>query len=84
MINMRGGLANLGLPPTTVQLIVWTDALMSAEADTPAYFSDVPNRIQISSYTPQEAMHVTNYCSPQRLVHPGYDGENEVVPEPLE
>lgn len=75
MINMRGGLANLGLPSTTVQLIVWTDALMSAETKTEPYFADVPKQIAIQSYTPQEAVYVTNFSSPNRTQHPGYDRE---------
>ncbi|EME49076.1 hypothetical protein DOTSEDRAFT_120218, partial [Dothistroma septosporum NZE10] len=94
MINMRGGLANMNLPAMTVQLIVWTDSLLSAEAGTAPYFADVsregshyvgmakrvkvvlqvPRQIAIQSYSPQEAMQVTNHCSPQRKHHPGYDG----------
>ncbi|KAM3419036.1 hypothetical protein BST61_g4991 [Cercospora zeina] len=73
MINMRGGLANLGLPATTIQLIVWLDALMSAETGTTPYFADVPKKVGIQSYTPQEAIHVTNFSSPHRTAHPGYD-----------
>ena len=64
-----------GLPSTTVQLIVWTDALMSAETGTRPFFSDVPKQIAIQSYTPQEAVHVTNFSSPNRTQHPGYDKE---------
>lgn len=91
---MRGGLAKMGLPATTIQLIVWTDSLLSAEAGTEPYFADVsslslacarvmetdlffmkvPRQIAIKSYSPQEAMRVTNHCSPQRNHHPGYDG----------
>jgi hypothetical protein len=74
MVNMRGGLANLGLPATTIQLIVWTDALMSAETGTTPYFADVPRQMaRIHSYTPEEAMYVTNFSSPRRTAHPGYD-----------
>ncbi|USW47911.1 hypothetical protein Slin15195_G012300 [Septoria linicola] len=80
MINMRGGLANLGLPTTTIQLIVWLDALMSAETDTTPYFADVPRQVGIHSYTPQEAIHVTNYSSPNRTAHPGYDGKTAALP----
>lgn len=82
MVNMRGGLANMGLPATTVQLIVWTDALLSAEAGTEPYFADVPGQIAIRSYTPQEAMHVTNYCSPRRSAHPGYADDKGTPAEP--
>lgn len=77
MINLRGGLMNLELPSTTVQLILWTDALLSAESGTQPYFSDVKHS---KSYSPQEAMHVTNYCSPKRKEHPGY-GKGAVTPE---
>ncbi|KAK4507755.1 hypothetical protein PRZ48_001490 [Zasmidium cellare] len=85
MVTMRGGLANMGLPMTTVQLIVWTDALLSAEAGTEPYFADVPRQIAIRSYTPQEAMHVTNHCSPLRNSHPGYEGNQpESAEEPPE
>lgn len=81
---MRGGLAKMGLPATTVQLIVWTDALLSAEAGTEPYFADVPRQIAIRSYTPQEAMHVTNHCSPQRYDHPGYADKDSAPTEPPE
>ncbi|CAK4032579.1 Hypothetical predicted protein [Lecanosticta acicola] len=80
MISLRGGLANMGLPNTTVQLIVWTDALLSAEAGTEPYFADVPRQLAIRSYSAQEAMHVTNHCSPKRLEHPGY-GKGAETPE---
>lgn len=79
MIDMRGGLANLDIPDTTKQLIVWTDALLSAEAGTEPYFANVPKQLAIRSYTPQEAVHVTNYCSPKRGAHPGY-GKGDVKP----
>ncbi|KXT02706.1 hypothetical protein AC578_5424 [Pseudocercospora eumusae] len=75
MIEMRGGLANLGLPSTTVQLIVWTDSLLAAETGSQPYFADVAQRLAIPSYTPQEAMRVTNFSSPNRTQHPGYDKE---------
>ncbi|KAF2211515.1 hypothetical protein CERZMDRAFT_106440 [Cercospora zeae-maydis SCOH1-5] len=79
MINMRGGLANLGLPATTIQLIVWLDALMSAETGTTPYFADVPKQVGIQSYTPQEAIHVTNFSSPHRNAHPGYDNKTASI-----
>lgn len=84
---MRGGLANMGLPATTIQLIIWTDALLSAEAGAPAYFADVPKQMAIQSYSPEEAMHVTNYCSPKRNAHPGYgktQTESDSPPPPIE
>lgn len=81
MINMRGGLANLGLPHTTIQLIVWLDALMSAETKTTPYFADVPRQVGIHSYTPEEAVHVTNFSSPHRTAHPGYDGKVAEIPD---
>ncbi|GIZ40212.1 hypothetical protein CKM354_000356200 [Cercospora kikuchii] len=81
MINMRGGLANLGLPATTIQLIVWLDALMSAETGTTPYFAEVPKQVGIQSYTPQEAIHVTNFSSPHRTAHPGYDNKAASIPK---
>lgn len=82
MIDLRGGLANLDIPGTTKQLIIWTDALLSAEAGTEPYFADVSKQIHVQSYTPQEAMHVTNYCSPKRRIHPGYDKGDVKPAEP--
>lgn len=74
MIKMRGGLVNMGLPVTTIQLVVWTDALMSAETGTTPYLADVPRQIAaIKAYTPEEAMYVTSFSSPHRQAHPGYD-----------
>ena len=82
MIDMRGGLANMDIPSMVKQLIVWTDALLSAEAGTEPYFANVPKQIAIKSYTAQEAVHVTDYCSPKRRTHPGYDKGDVKPAEP--
>lgn len=76
MIAMRGGVENLGLPVTTLQLMIWYDQLMASESDTPAYFADVPRRMGLQSFSHEEAISVTNTASPQRHQHPGYGQES--------
>ncbi|KAH9832423.1 hypothetical protein Tdes44962_MAKER02087 [Teratosphaeria destructans] len=75
MIAMRGGVERLGLPAITLQLMVWYDALMAAESGTTAYFADLPDRLDLKSFAPNEAVQVTNESSPHRNKHPGYDQE---------
>ena len=72
MIAMRGGVENLGLPPITIQLMVWYDALMAAEAGTIAYFAELPRKLCLPSYSNNEAIRVTQTSSPYRHNHPGY------------
>lgn len=72
MIAMRGGIERLGLPPITLQLMTWYDALMAAESGTVAYFKDVPRKMALVSYTREEAVRVTDVSSPHRSRHPGY------------
>ena len=72
MIAMRGGVGNLGLPVTTLQLMVWYDALMAAEAGTDTYFADLPKKLGFPGFSKDEAISVTKLSSPQRHKHPGY------------
>lgn len=72
MIAMRGGVQNLGLPPITLQLMVWYDALMAAESGTPAYFADLPKNLSLQPFLPDEAVRVLDASSPRRHRHPGY------------
>ena len=69
---MHGGVENLGLPVTTLQLMVWYDTLMAAEAGTNAYFADLPKTMGFPSFSKAEAIRVTQMSSPQRHNHPGY------------
>jgi len=77
---MRGGIETLGLPAITLQLMVWYDALMAAESGTIAYFAELPKRLSLQSYRPDEAVRVTNESSPHRYRHPGY-GESLKSPK---
>lgn len=46
MINMRGGATKLGLPPITLQLMAWSDAVVSRETGETPMALPLKNREQ--------------------------------------
>ncbi|KAM3417426.1 hypothetical protein BST61_g5672 [Cercospora zeina] len=90
MIQLRGGILQCDLPSFTLQVMIWYDKLMAAEAGNTAYFEYLPALMnQVHSYNDAEAINVTNTSSPARAKHPGYgipdeDDEGARIGEQLE
>lgn len=78
MIELRGGIFKCALPYFTLQVMIWYDKLMAAEAGNVAYFEYLPALMkQVHSYSDSEAINVTNTSSPARSNHPGYGAPDE-------
>ncbi|WPB06262.1 uncharacterized protein RHO25_010919 [Cercospora beticola] len=78
MIQLRGGILKCNLPYFTLQVMIWYDKLMAAEAGNAAYFEYLPALLQeVHSYSDAEAINVTNTSSPARSKHPGYGVPDE-------
>ncbi|GIZ47560.1 hypothetical protein CKM354_001064800 [Cercospora kikuchii] len=78
MIQLRGGILECKLPYFTLQVMIWYDKLMAAEAGNAAYFEYLPALMkQVHSYSDAEAINVTNTSSPARSNHPGYGVPDE-------
>ncbi|KAK3670446.1 hypothetical protein LTR78_009687 [Recurvomyces mirabilis] len=72
MIALRGGIAALDLPRITIQFMVWSDTFMAAESRTPRYFTDLPAKMGVPSYTKMEAAEVAIRANPKRFSHPSF------------
>lgn len=84
MIEMRGGINSLNLPPEVQQIMVWYDRLMAAEAGNQPYFASLVDGRQVKQYTDTEAVGITNNASPHRDRHPGYYGSDASAVEELD